>query len=70
MENPFTTHPRSVGQTYGEHMAFALAFARGCFAAGGIAVVHAVFPFVWPTAAGDRVRGLYRKLEEAVRPRS
>lgn len=57
MPNPFTAHPESVGQTYGEHFRFALAFGTRMTLAGVAAAVHAVFPFLFETTAS-------RELEE------
>ena len=52
MKNPFTCHPHAVGETYWEHLGFAMKF--GCIMAiGGLtAMVHAVFPFLFVTTAG------------------
>jgi hypothetical protein len=55
MTNPFTAHPASVGQTYGEHFAFALAFGLRMALGGLAAIVHAVFPFVFITTASRTV---------------
>lgn len=49
--NPFITHPHSVGETYGEHFRFALAFGTRMAVGGLAAAVHAVFPFLFITAA-------------------
>ena len=55
MTNLFTAHPASVGQTYGEHFAFALAFGARMVLGGLAAIVHAVFPFVFITTASRTV---------------
>ena len=51
MPNLFTAHPVSVGESYGEHFAFALAFGVRMTLGGVAAVVHAVFPFLFITTA-------------------
>lgn len=51
MNNPFTAHPASVGETYLEHFAFALAFGVRMTLGGVAAMVHAVFPFAFITTA-------------------
>jgi hypothetical protein len=51
MTNPFTAHPNSVGETYGEHCAFAFAFGARMALGGLAAMVHAVFPFAFITTA-------------------
>ena len=52
MTNPFTTHPASVGETYGQHFRFALRFGTRMLLGGVAAIVHAFFPFLFVTTAG------------------
>ena len=52
MSNPFTEHPRSVNETYGEHFGFALKFGVKMTLGGLAAMLHAVFPFLFITTAG------------------
>ena len=52
MTNPFTVHPASVGETYGQHFRFALRFGTSMLAGGVAAIVHALFPFLFTTTAG------------------
>jgi len=49
--NPFTAHPESVGETYGEHFRFALGFGTRMTLGGIAAIVHALFPFLFITTA-------------------
>ena len=49
--NPFTAHPASVGETYGEHFRFALGFGVRMTLGGLAAMIHAVFPFLFVTTA-------------------
>lgn len=53
MKNPFTHHPHSVGETYGEHLFFAGRFGFGMAIAGFACMIHAVFPFVFKKTASD-----------------
>lgn len=47
MRNIFTDHPHSIGETYFEHMRFALKFG-GKMTLGGLAcIVHAFLPFAF-----------------------
>jgi hypothetical protein len=57
----FTDHPKTVGESYFGHMAFALWFASRLFLAGGAALVHAVLPFMCETTASRIVRELYER---------
>jgi len=49
--NVFTEHPHAVGETYFEHMRFALRFGTRMLVGGLAAIVHAVFPFLCITTA-------------------
>ena len=51
MSNPFTAHPASVGETYGQHLRFALRFGTLMTLGGLGAAVHALFPFLFVTTA-------------------
>jgi hypothetical protein len=47
--NPFTSHPASVGESYGEHCVFALGFGARMMLGGAAAMIHALFPFLCVT---------------------
>lgn len=49
----FTEHPRSVGETYLEHMGMAGGFGGRLLVAGLACLVHAVLPFLF-TKTGSR----------------
>ncbi len=49
--NPFTAHPRSVGESYFQHLRFALRFGAKMTAGGLAAILHALFPFCFVTTA-------------------
>ena len=59
--NPFTQHPKELGETYFEHMGMAARVgarmavgALGCF-------VHAVFPFLCVRTGSSTIEKLYRQ---------
>ena len=56
-------HPNSVGETYFQHMRFALRFSGMLFAAGFCALVHAVLPFCFEKTASNIIRRLYARIE-------
>ena len=58
----FTEHPRSVGETYGEHMASALSFTGPLLVAGLACLVHAFLPFLFPATASGKVRKLNERM--------
>lgn len=53
MSNPFTAHPASVGESYGQHFCFALAFGVRMTLGGLAAAAHAVLPFLFITTASQ-----------------
>jgi hypothetical protein len=65
--NPFTEHPRSVGETYLEHGAFALRYGVKMTLGGLAALVHSVFPFLFEKTGSRITRELNETLEASVR---
>jgi Family of unknown function (DUF6356) len=51
MTNPFTAHPASVGESYGQHFRFAFRFGARMVCGGAAAIVHSVLPFLFTTTA-------------------
>ncbi|MEO8144721.1 MAG: DUF6356 family protein [Betaproteobacteria bacterium] len=58
----FTAHPASVGETYGEHLANALYFARQLLAASAACLLHALFPFLFEKTASSILARLYERM--------
>jgi uncharacterized protein DUF6356 len=67
MRNPFTAHPASVGETYGRHFRFALAFGARMTLGGLAAAVHAIFPFLFITTASRALEELNAMRERNAR---
>lgn len=65
MSNPFTAHPNAAGQGYWRHCGFALATAGQALLIALIAAVHALLPFLFTTAAGDRLIALADQVRAA-----
>lgn len=57
----FLTHPRTVGESYFEHMAFAGGFAGRLMLAAAAALVHAALPFLFERTASRMVASLYAR---------
>jgi hypothetical protein len=65
MRNPFTAHPRDVGETYLEHGLFACRYGAKMTLGGLAALIHGVLPFLF-TKTGSRItRELNATLEES-----
>lgn len=45
MKNVFTEHPHSIGESYFQHLFFALKFGSTMVLGGLACIVHAIFPF-------------------------
>lgn len=58
----FVNHPRSVGESYGEHMGQALFFARHLLLAGVACFTHAFMPFLFERAGSNRVAMLHERM--------
>ena len=63
MRNPFTAHPRDVGETYLEHALFACRYGAKMTFGGLAAFVHGVFPFLFQTTGSRITRELAATLE-------
>lgn len=55
----FCAHPRSVGETYGEHFGVALSYSGRLFLAACAALVHALLPFLCETTASRAVKRMH-----------
>lgn len=58
----FLAHPRSVGESYGEHAATAARFGVTMMVGGAACIVHAVLPFLFVRTASDSVKRLYAQM--------
>jgi hypothetical protein len=62
--NPFTRHPREVGETYFEHMAAAAGVGLRMAAGAAACFVHAVFPFLFVRTGSATIDRLHRKIHK------
>lgn len=62
MPNPFTEHPASVGETYGEHMGQAFSFGVPMILAGLACLVHGILPFLFTTTGSRTIRDLHGRM--------
>jgi hypothetical protein len=55
MKNIFLKHPESVGETYFEHMKFAILFSFKMFIGGTACFIHSIFPFVFQKTGSNHL---------------
>jgi hypothetical protein len=58
MSNPFTKHPRDIGETYLQHMREALLCSVRMFYSSIACFIHAFLPFVFVHTASNCVKYL------------
>jgi hypothetical protein len=63
VRNPFTAHPRDVGETYVEHAFFACRYGAKMTLGGIAAVLHGLLPFLFQTTGSRITRELNATLE-------
>ncbi len=67
MENPFTQHCRSVGETYGQHFMFAASFGTQMVRGGLACIVHAALPFCFLRTGSTTVLRLHERITTGAR---
>jgi hypothetical protein len=55
----FLEHPRSIGESYGEHMRAAGGFGVTMIVAGLACIIHAIIPGIYRTTGSDTVDRLH-----------
>lgn len=60
--NPFTHHPREVGESYAGHLASAGGFGLQMIAGGICCMIHAVLPFLFVNTASRTMARLHRRM--------
>lgn len=60
----FTLHPRSVGETYGEHLQAAAGFGFAMIGAGFACLLHGLLPFLFVRTGSETVRRLHHCLAQ------
>jgi hypothetical protein len=64
--NPFTDHPREVGESYGEHLATAGRFGLRMIGGGLACVIHGFLPFLFVNKGSATVKELHQGLSKRV----
>jgi hypothetical protein len=65
VRNPFTAHPREVGETYFEHGLFACRYGAKMTLGGIAAFVHGLVPFLFQATGSRITRELNATLDES-----
>lgn len=58
----FTDHPHSVGETYFEHMGMASSFGLRMVLAGLACLLHGLFPFLFVKTGSTTIRHLHETM--------
>ncbi len=58
----FTTHPASVGETYGEHLATASGFGFRMIGAGLACLLHGLLPWTFTSTGSRAIRELHERM--------
>ncbi len=64
MKNPFTEHPKSIGESYFKHMIHALTYFIKLFFITFITLIHAFFPFLFVNTASNMIKKINKHLEK------
>jgi hypothetical protein len=62
MQRLFLAHPEKVGESYFEHMLFALTFSGRLFKAAGAALLHAFVPALCETTASQAIMDMHAEI--------
>jgi hypothetical protein len=62
LDRVFLAHPRTVGESYLEHSAFALGIASRLLLAGSAALIHAIVPCLCETTASRIILGMHANI--------
>jgi len=63
MNNPFTKHPHSIGETYFTHMGHALKYTMTFTLLFVVTLLHAFFPFLFVNTASKIIKKINKHLE-------
>jgi hypothetical protein len=58
----FADHPRSVGESYLEHLESAWSFGARMTLAGIACLIHGIFPFLFTRTGSSVIRSLYNDM--------
>jgi hypothetical protein len=59
----FRRHPKTVGETYWQHLRFAARTGGAMVAGGGACMIHGVLPFLFVTVGSRTIRRLAHRID-------
>lgn len=59
---PFSDHPTSVGETYGEHFRHATGFGLRMMVGGIACMIHGVLPFLFVKTGSQQISTLHERM--------
>jgi hypothetical protein len=62
LDRLFTDHPRSVGETYLEHLESASSFGLRMILAGLACMIHGILPFLFVRTGSTTIRALHNDM--------
>jgi hypothetical protein len=62
LQRLFTEHPRSVGESYGQHLVQAGGFGGRMILAGLACMLHALLPFIFVRTGSDAIESLHNRM--------
>ena len=63
----FRRHPATVGETYGEHLAFASGIGSRLLLAGAACLLHGLFPFLFERTGSRTIVELHGRVTSGAR---
>ena len=64
VDNPFTKHPHSVGETWYQHFKFSVKIGIRLLVSSLYFLLHATFPFLFENDAGDEIEKINKELQD------
>jgi len=64
VKNFFTDHPRSIGESYFQHLFFATVFGLKMVVAGLACIIHAFLPFLFKNTGSNMLIGMMKTFVE------
>ena len=62
IQDKFTEHPASVGETYGQHFVAAMGFSFAMLRGALCCALHAVFPFLCVSTGSEAICDLHERM--------